>query len=69
MNLSLNLKKILKKRIEENQAIIEKTNKDLEEWQEEYYVQLYGRTNKVHDRSVQQKPGAGYGRTTSPGAR
>lgn len=54
--MSLNLKKILKKRIEENQAVIEKTNRDLEEWQEKYYEQLYGRTNKVHDRSVQQKP-------------
>jgi hypothetical protein len=55
MNLSLNLKKILKTRIEENQAIIEKTNRDLEEWQEKYYEQLHRGTNKVHDRSVQQK--------------
>lgn len=36
--------------------IIEQQNKDLEEWQEKYYVELYGRTDKVHDRSVQQKP-------------
>ena len=35
---------------------IEQQNKDLEEWQEKYYVELYGRTDKVHDRSVQQKP-------------
>lgn len=36
--------------------VIEQQNKDLEEWQEKYYVELYGRTDKVHDRSVQQKP-------------
>lgn len=42
--MSLNLKKILKTRIEENQAIIEKTNRDLEEWQEKYYVQLFSKS-------------------------
>jgi hypothetical protein len=38
------LKKILKTRIEENQAVIEKTNRDLEEWQEKYYVQLFSKS-------------------------
>ena len=57
--MCLSLKKMIQKNrsgVVAGSKIIEQQNKDLEEWQEKYYVELYGRTDKVHDRSVQQKP-------------
>lgn len=60
--MSLSLKKMIQKNRSGvgagfvTEKDIEQQNKDLEEWEQSWYEQLYGRTDKVHDRSVQQKP-------------